>query len=136
MKASDALYFYGILIAVILIVTGGLVFRRTTPDVSPLWITPQEARNLIDDTSDVVIIDLSRYFYNSGHLPGALNYTKCALPDVISSFDKDQTYIVYCHGTGAPLVSANRLKGAGFNNVYALQGNYGAWLESGYPVEN
>jgi rhodanese-related sulfurtransferase len=136
MKASDALYFYAIFFAVLLIVTGGLVFKRTTPDVSPLWITPQEARNLIDKTSDVVVIDLSRNFYDSGHLPGALNYPKCALPGIISSFHKDQTYIVYCHGAGAPLISANRLKKAGFDNVYALEGNYGAWKDAGYAVEN
>jgi len=136
MKASDALYFYAIFFAVVLIVTGGFVFKRTTPDVSPLWITPQEARNLINETSDVVVIDLSRYFYGSGHLPGALNYPKCALPGIISNFDKTQTYIVYCHGTGAPLVTASTLKNAGFKNVFALQGNYGAWIDTGYPVEN
>jgi rhodanese-related sulfurtransferase len=136
MKASDALYYYAIFFAVVLIVTGGLIFKRTTPEVSPLWITPQEARNLMDKTSDVVVIDQSRYFYDSGHLPGALNYPKCALPGIVSSFDKGQTYIVYCHGAGAPLISANRLKGAGFKNVYALEGNYGAWLDAGYPVEN
>lgn len=136
MKASDALYFYAIFFAVVLIVSGGFIFHRTTPDVSPLWVTPQEARNLIDKTSDVVVIDLSRYFYDSGHLPGALNYPKCALPGIISSFDKDRTFIVYCHGAGAPLTSANMLKDAGFKNVYALEGNYGAWLNAGYPVEN
>ena len=136
MKASDALYFYAIFFAVVLIVTGGFVFHRTTSDVSPLWVTPQEARNLIDKTSDVVVIDLSRYFYDSGHLPGALNYTKCALPGIVSNFDKGRTILVYCHGAGAPLTSAKVLKGAGFNNVYALEGNYGAWLNAGYAVEN
>lgn len=25
---------------------------------------------------------------------------------------------------------------AGFQNVYALKGNFGAWADAGYPVEN
>ena len=136
MKASQVMVFYSIFFAVVLIVAGGLIFKRTTPAVSPLWITPQEAKNLMDKTSDVVIIDLSRHFYNNGHLPGALNYPKCAIDSAIPDFDKDMTYLVYCHWTGAPLVSAYRLKQAGFSNVYALKGNYGAWVDAGYPVEN
>ena len=136
MKFSHALVFFTIFIAVIMIVAGGFVFKRTTSDVSPLWLTPQEAKKLIDHAPDVVLLDLSRNFYSNGHLPGALNYTKCAIPEVISNFNKNRTYIVYCHGAGAPLSSANKLKAAGFYNTYALAGNYGAWLDAGYSIEN
>ncbi len=136
MKASHAAVFYAIFFVVVLVVTGGFVFKRTTQDVSPLWLTPQEAKNVIDKTSDVVVIDLSRHFYNDGHLPGALNYPRCALRYVLSNLDKNKTYIVYCHWTGDPLASAYDLKEAGFNNVYALEGNYGAWVDAGYQVVN
>lgn len=128
--------YYTIFIAVVMTVTAGLVFKRTTPNVSPLWLTPQEAMKMINQTSDVVIIDLSRYFYDNGHLPGAVNYQKCAIPGIISNFDKSKTYIVYCHGAGAPLSIASKLKEAGFENTYALKGNYGAWVNAGYAVEN
>jgi len=136
MKASHSAVFYAIFLVVVLVVTGGFVFKRTTQDVSPLWLTPQQAKDLIDKTPGVVIIDLSRHFFNDGHLPGALNYSRCALPYLIASLDKSKTYLVYCHWTGAPLSSANYLKDAGFSNVYALQGNYGAWVDAGYPVAN
>jgi rhodanese-related sulfurtransferase len=136
MKFTHALVFYAIFIAVVMIVAGGFVFKRTTSDVSPLWLTPQEAKKLIDQAPDVVLIDLSRNFYSNGHLPGALNYTKCAISEVISNFNKNKTYIFYCHGAGAPLSSAYKMKQAGFLYTYALAGNYGAWLNAGYPVEN
>jgi len=136
MKWSHAMAYYAIFLVVVLAVTGGFVFKRTTPDVSPLWLTPQEAKNLLDKTPDVVVIDLSRWYYGNGHLPSAINYPRCAIPVVASNLDKNKTVLVYCHGAGATLGSAYRLKQAGFDNVYALKGNYGAWVDAGYPVEN
>ena len=136
MKWSHAMAYYAIFLVVVLAVTGGFVFKRTTPDVSPLWLTPQEAKNLLARTPDVVVIDVSRCYYGNGHLPGAINYPKCSLPAAASIIDKSKTVLVYCHGTGAPLASAYRLKEAGFDHVYALRGNYGAWVDAGYPVEN
>jgi rhodanese-related sulfurtransferase len=117
------------------VVTVGFTFKQTTPGVSPLWLTPQEAKELLDKTTDVVIIDLSPRYYDKGHLPGAVNLPKSDIPATVSSLDKNATYLVYSHWTGAPLSAAEQLKDAGFKNVYALKGNFGAWVNSGYPVE-
>jgi len=134
-KATHAMVFYAIIFTVVAAVMVGFTFQRTTSDVSPLWLTPQEAKALLDETTDVVIIDLSSRFYDKGHLPGAVNYPKDAIPEAISGLDKDATYLVYSHWTGAPLTVASLLKDAGFKNVYALKGNFGAWADAGYPVE-
>ena len=135
MKATQAMVFYAIFFTVVAAVMAGYAFKRTTSDVSPLWITPQEAKTLLDETTDVVIIDLSRRFYDKGHLPGAVNLPTSTIPAALSGLDKNATYLVYSHWTGAPLTSAQLLKDAGFKNVYALKGNFGAWVDSGYPVE-
>jgi len=127
--------FYTIIFTVVAVVMIGVTFKRTTSDVSPLWLTPQEAKVLLDETTDVVVIDLSSRFYDTGHLPGAVNYPKDAIPEAISDLDKDATYLVYSHWTGAPLSAAALLKDAGFKYVYALKGNFGAWADAGYPVE-
>jgi rhodanese-related sulfurtransferase len=127
--------FYAIFFTVVAVVMVGFTFKQTTPGVSPLWLTPQEAKALLDKTTDVVIIDLSSRFYDKGHLPGAVNYPKNDIPDAISAWDRNATYLVYSHWTGAPLTGAKLLKDAGFKNVYALKGNFGAWVDSGYPVE-
>jgi len=135
MKASQAMIFYAIFFTVVAVVMVGVTFKRTTSDVSPLWLTPQEAKTLLDESTDVVVIDLSRRFYDEGHLPGAVNYPKDAFPAAISGLDRDATYLVYSHWTGAPLSAAGLLKDAGFKNVHALKGNFGAWVDAGYPVE-
>ena len=136
MKASQAMVFYAIFFTVMAVVMAGYAFKRTTSDVSPLWITPQEAKTLLDETTDVVIIDLSRRFYDKGHLPGAVNLPTSNLPEAIDSLDKNATYLVYSHWTGAPLSAAELLKDAGFKNVRAIKGNFGAWVDAGFPVEN
>jgi len=134
-KATHAMVFYAIIFTVVAVVMVGVTFKRTTSDVSPLWLTPQEAKVLLDETTDVVVIDLSSRFYDTGHLPGAVNYPKDAIPEAISDLDKDATYLVYSHWTGTPLSAAALLKDAGFKYVYALKGNFGAWADAGYPVE-
>ena len=135
MKASHALVFYAIFFTVVAVVMVGFTFLQTTSGVSSLWLTPQEAKELLDKTTDVVVIDLSPRHYDKGHLPGAVNLPKSTIPATVSSLDKNATYLVYSHWTGAPLSAAELLKDAGFKNVYALKGNFGAWVDSGYPVE-
>jgi rhodanese-related sulfurtransferase len=134
-KASHAMVFYAIFFTIVAVVMAGFTYKQTTSGVSPLWLTPQEAKEMLDETTDVVVIDLSRRFYDNGHLPGAVNLPTCAIPAAISGWDRNATYIVYSHWTGAPLPAADLLKDAGFKNVYALKGNFGAWVDAGYPIE-
>jgi len=134
-KASHAMVFYAVFFTIVAVVIAGFTYKQTTSGVSSLWITPQEAKQMLDETTDVVVIDLSSRFYDNGHLPGAINYPKCTIPAAMSDWDKNATYLVYSHWTGAPLSAAGLLKDAGFKNVYALRGNFGAWVNAGYPVE-
>jgi len=136
MKATHAMVFYAIFFAVVAVVMVGFTFKQTTPGVSSLWLTPQEAKEMLDKTTDVVVIDLSPRYYDKGHLPGAVNLPTSTIPAAVSGWDRNATYIVYSHWTGAPLPAADMLKDAGFKNVYALKGNFGAWADAGYPVEN
>jgi len=134
-KASQAMVFYAIFFTVVAMVVVGFTFLKTTSGVSSMWLTPQEAKEMLDKTTDVVIIDLSPRYYDKGHLPGAVNLPTSDIPATVSGWDKNATYLVYSHWTGAPLSAAEQLKEAGFKNVYALKGNFGAWVDSGYPVE-
>jgi rhodanese-related sulfurtransferase len=99
-------------------------------------LSPQEAKELIMEMPEVVIIDVSPK-YDEGHLPGAINYyvgdgsLDMAIPDL----NKDLTYLVYCHVDSASIAGAEKLIKAGFENVYRLEGNYAAWVEAGYEVE-
>ncbi len=99
-------------------------------------ISPQEAKDLIDSTPDLVIIDVSPK-YDEGHLPGSINYYvgDGSLDNAIPTLDKRVPYLVYCHVDSASISGSQKLIDAGFPTVYRLEGNYSAWVDAGYPVE-
>ncbi len=99
-------------------------------------VSAAEAKQLIDTTPGIVIIDVSNK-YAEGHIPGAVNYPvgNGTLDQVIPSLNKNSTYLVYCHFDSASISGAQKLVDAGFTKVYRLQGNYQAWVDAGYPTE-
>jgi len=99
-------------------------------------VTAAEAKELIDNTTDLVIIDVSPN-YAQGHLPGAVNYYfgDGSLDAAIPTLDKDVPYLVYCHVDSVAIAGAQALVDAGFTTVYRLEGNYQAWVDAGYEIE-
>jgi rhodanese-related sulfurtransferase len=115
-----------------------IAFIGCAPASEPTYtdLSPMEAKELIDTTPDIVIIDVSPK-YSEGHLPGAINYYlgDGSLDEAIPTLDKTKTYLVYCHVDSVSIEGASKLVEAGFDNVYRLEGNYAAWVDAGYPVE-
>jgi len=105
-------------------------------DSSYMDVSAMEAKELIDNNPDMIIIDVSPA-YGNGHLPGAVNYYlgDGSLDAAIPSLDPKGKYLVYCHVDSVAIAGAEKLIDAGFENVYRLEGNYGAWVDAGYPVE-
>lgn len=99
-------------------------------------VSPQEAKALIDNNPDLIVIDVSPH-YAEGHLPGAVNYYlgDGSLDRAIPTLDPEAEYLVYCHVDSASIGGAQALIDAGFENVYRLAGNYSAWVAAGFPVE-
>lgn len=106
-------------------------------EVGYIDITPAGAKSLIDTNDDIIIIDVSPK-YDEGHIPGAINYYvgDGSLDAVIDNLDKSKTYLVYCHVDSASILGATKLIEAEFDNVYRLIGNYSAWVDAGYDIEN
>ena len=106
--------------------------------VSFVDIAPAIAKSKIDASDFEAIFDVSPA-YNAGHLPGATNANAAgggtALADLIATMDKTKDYLVYCHGDAPAMAGAQLMEDAGFENVYRLEGNYGAWTAAGYMVE-
>jgi adenylyltransferase/sulfurtransferase len=99
-------------------------------------VAPEEAKKLIDENPDLIIIDVSPK-YDDGHLPGAVNYYigDGSFDDAIPTLDPQAEYLVYCHVDSASIGGAQALMNAGLMNVYRLKGNYAAWVDAGYEVE-
>jgi len=105
-------------------------------DISYIDVTAAEAKELINNTPDLIIIDVSPH-YDDGHLPGAVNYYlgDGSLDEVIPTLDKTKPYLVYCHIDSVSIAGAEKLINAGIETVYRLQGNYQAWVDAGYEIE-
>ena len=110
--------------------------QQEEEEVSYTDVSAAEAKQLIDNDPEVVVIDVSPA-YSAGHLPGAVNYYlgDGSLDAAIPTLDKDATYLVYCHTESVSRQGAQKLVDAGFVNVYRLEGDYGAWVDAGYPIE-
>ena len=98
-------------------------------------VNPEEAKMLIEDNADIIIIDVSP-LWAAGHLPGAISYPvgDGSLDTAIPMLDSEATYLVYCHGDEPSMLGAQKLVDAGFEMVYRLAGNYGAWVDAGYDI--
>jgi rhodanese-related sulfurtransferase len=107
-------------------------------EVSFVDISAAEVKSKIDAGDFEAIFDVSPHF-NDGHLPGATNANAGAggtnLSQLIEGRDKTKTYLVYCHSDSPAMAGAQLMEDAGFENVYRLEGNYGAWTNAGYDVE-
>ena len=124
------------LIVFALLVIGGCTQQQQMAAGSYIDVTPAEAKDLIDNNPDLIIIDVSPH-YASGHLPGAVHYYlgDGSLDKAIPTLDRSKTYLVYCHVDSVAIQGAQKLVDAGFKNVYRLEGNYAAWVDAGYPIE-
>jgi len=112
------------------------VDESTTPgELAYKDVSPSEAKALIDNTKNLVVLDVSNK-YAEGHLPGAINYYvgDGSLDKAIPSLTKNVPYLVYCHVDSASISGAQKLIDAGFKEVYRLSGNYAGWVAAGYEV--
>jgi len=106
--------------------------------VSFIDIAASVVKSKIDAGNFEAIFDVSPMF-NTAHLPGATNAKGSAggtdLSELIEGLDKTKSYLVYCHSDSPAMAGAQLMEDAGFENVYRLEGNFGAWVDAGYEVE-
>ncbi|MCR3906493.1 MAG: rhodanese-like domain-containing protein [Tenericutes bacterium] len=130
MKLSISILVYTIGISFVLFgCTPG--YTNTYTDISAM-----EAKELIDNNPDIIIIDVSPY-YAQGHIPGAIScyLGDGSLDEAIPMLDKSKVYLVYCHVDSVAIAGAEKLIEAGFETVNRLEGNYSAWVDAGYSIE-
>jgi len=123
-------------LTVTLVVMAGCTEQPESTQGAFIDVSPAEAKELIDNNPDLIIIDVSPH-YAQGHLPGAVHYYlgDGSLDSAIPTLDKSKTYLVYCHVDSVARQGAQKLVDAGFQDVYRLEGNYSAWVDAGYPIE-
>ena len=79
---------------------------------------------------------LSPWILGSSHMHVAnVSGGGTGLATLIAGMDQTKTYLVYCHADGPSMAGAQFMEDAGFENVFRLEGNFGAWTGAGYATE-
>jgi rhodanese-related sulfurtransferase len=92
------------------------------------------------EAGDVIVVEaLPAPYYESGHLPGAINIPHTQVEELAPSLlpDKDAAIVTYCSNTACPnsSVAAAVLAKLGYTNVAKYAEGKQDWLEAGLPVE-
>jgi rhodanese-related sulfurtransferase len=75
--------------------------------------------------------------YGRGHLPQAHSLCKGILERDIEKTVPDVAtpIVLYCGGGFRSALAAESLQKMGYQKVASMAGGWGAWVESGYPIE-
>ncbi len=98
-------------------------------------IDPGSAKNIIANSSPIVIDVREEHEFNAGHLDSALLIPRGQLEfkvgDVEPMADKSAAIIVYCGSGGRSALAAQTLQNMGYANVLSIAGGYQAWKQLG-----
>ena len=114
---------------------GGSQEQKYQPEeVAYKEIEAKSAKDLIDSQDGLIILDVSDK-YDKGHISGAVNVQLREIEMNLDKLDRDKPVLVYAHYKVKSVEVANVLTKNGFTNVYRLQGEYPAWVDADYPIE-
>lgn len=94
-------------------------------------LSPQQAVNLMNHESAIVLDLRPNATFESGHIINAINITSDKLENTENY--KNKKIILVCeNGQSTPMLS-NKLKSKGFEHVYCLKGGMSAWRQADLP---
>lgn len=102
-------------------------------------LTPDEFEKEITTKKDIQVLDVrtpGEFF--SGHIKNALQAdwnNKTEFERRIGFIDKNKPVYVYCLAGGRSAAAADKLRKAGYTNVYELSGGTNAWRAANKPLE-
>lgn len=110
-----------IVLAFILIIgIAVFVFNNNESVVKNVKISAEEAKEIIDQDSDIIIIDVrSEEEYQTGHIEGAVCIPNEVISDQIERLlsDKEQEILVYCRSGRRSSQAVDKLLDLGYTNV-------------------
>lgn len=111
----------------------------SAPDVQ--WITPEQARVLLNDPQVRFVDARDHDAFQRGHIAGALHVPLegGVLGDAqLARLAPGRTIIAYCDTQGSCSASrrlAGLLSAAGFKDVRVLEGGMPAWMHAKFPAQ-
>ncbi len=104
-------------------------------------ITRDDVKRLIESGNPLVIIEaLPKQYFDTGHLPGAINIPHDEVPAKAADLipDRDTMVVVYCANADCrnSRVAGESLREMGFTKVFEYTGGKKDWKDAGLPFEN
>jgi rhodanese-related sulfurtransferase len=121
---------------------GGLTIAILFTEIARLFrgyksLKPADLTRLVNQQQNVLMVDMSAIAdYEKGHIAGSRNL-------IPSQFDpsakplaaaKQSPVILICRNGMTSSANAKRLKKAGFEQIYCLDGGITAWQQAGLPL--
>lgn len=102
-------------------------------------ITRDELQAAIDAGAVVVVETLGPMYYESGHLPGAINIPHTEVDALVETLlpDRDAAIVTYCSNTACrnSAVVQAQLIARGYTDVRKYAEGKDDWREAGLPLE-
>lgn len=98
----------------------------------------EEVKQKLDQQEELILIDCREAeevqkgkIAQSVHIPrGVIEMTMAQ-----HFSDRNKAIIIYCAGGGRSALAAQSLKKLGYTDVASMEGGFGIWQQSGFPVE-
>ena len=105
---------------------------RIVPELSPADI-----QSRLSGWEKIVVNDVREpEEFARGKIPGAYTIPRGVLEmQVDGRLPRESTVVLYCGAGGRSALAAKSLADMGYEKVENLQGGWGAWMQSGLPVE-
>nr|WP_255419059.1 rhodanese-like domain-containing protein [Methanohalophilus sp. RSK] len=86
-------------------------------------------------TEDIFLLDVrTQSEFDEGHIKYANLIGVTQLPSRLDEVPNNETILVYCKSGGRSASASSTLVGAGYTDVYNMEGGITAWKAAGYPV--
>lgn len=119
-----------LLLVMTMALTSCLDTKDATTDVK--LVTAEEMQSILE-LEDVQLVDVrTSQEYEEEHIVNSQNidFSSPTFDDDIAKLDKRKPVILYCKGGGRSAKCAKKLKAAGFEKVYDLEGGISKWKHS------
>jgi len=108
--------------------------RHQMTEVAYQEVKASTAKDLVSSEPDLVILDVSDK-YEAGHLPGAVNVRLKEIETNLDKIDKNKPVLVYARYKVKSVEVVDVLTKSDVSQVYRLKGEYQAWADADYEVE-
>jgi putative YphP/YqiW family bacilliredoxin len=96
--------------------------------MADLVLSAETAKAMYDGDDKPAMLDVREdYEIEAGSIEGYQKVTNELAQEIISTWPKDRSIVVYCQHGVRSVQAVQYLRGQGFTNAYSLEGGYDAW---------